>query len=88
MLHYTAMRLSAELRAVSERLPADLGVMGAAEALRLLLEVCTVRSLDDPRADAVTTNLARAADQLSTATDCIEELFAAAGDVAAIIHPG
>jgi hypothetical protein len=50
--------------------------------------VCTVRSLDDPRADAVPTNLARAADQLSTATDRIEELFAAARDVAAIIHPG
>jgi hypothetical protein len=92
LLHYTAMRLCAELQAISERLPADLGVMGAAagaaEALKLLLEVCTVRSLDDPRADAVTTNLARAADQLSTATDRIEELFAAARDVAAIIHPG
>ena len=86
------MRLPAELQAIRQRLPADLGVMaaaaGAAEALKLLLEVCTVRSLADPRADAVTTNLARAADQLSTTTDCIEELFAAARDVAAIIHPG
>jgi len=27
-----------------------------AETLKLLLEVCTVRSLDDPRAVAVTTN--------------------------------
>lgn len=92
LLHYTVMRLAAELRAVSERLPVDLGVMGAAagaaEALKLLLEVCTVRSLDDPRAGAVTTNLARAADQLGAAADRIEELFAATRDVAAIIHPG
>jgi hypothetical protein len=51
-LRYTAMRLSAELRAISEQLPVDLGVM--------LLEVCTVRSTDDPRSGAVTTNLARA----------------------------
>ena len=45
LLHYTAMRLSAELRGASERLPVDLGVMtaaaGAAQALCLLLEVCT-----------------------------------------------
>jgi len=45
--------------AISARLPVDLGVMGAAtgagEAQTLLLEVCTVRSTDDPRADAVTT---------------------------------
>jgi hypothetical protein len=54
LLHYSAMRQAAELRAVCERLPVDLGVMaaaaGAAEALKLLLEVCTVRSMDDPRA--------------------------------------
>ncbi len=55
LLHYTAMRLSAELRAISEQLPVDLGVMGAAtgQALMLLLEVCTVRSTDDPRAGVV-----------------------------------
>jgi len=29
LLHYTAMRLSWQVRAISERLPEDLGVMGA-----------------------------------------------------------
>ncbi|MGH7744909.1 MAG: hypothetical protein ACREQ5_08910 [Candidatus Dormibacteria bacterium] len=90
LLHYTAMRLAAELTAIRERLVVDLGVMGAAagagEALKLLLEVCTVRSMDDPRAGAVTTNLARAADQLSAAAGRIDALFAATRDVAAIIH--
>jgi transposase len=87
--HYTAMRLSADLRAVTERLSVDLGVMtaaaGAAQALCLLLEVCTVRSLNDPRAEAVTTNLARAVDHLDVAADHINTLFAAARDVASII---
>ena len=91
MLHYTAMRLASEVRAISERLPADLGVMGAADgaagALKLLLEVCTVRSMDDPRAAAVTANLARASDQLATAAKRIDTLFAAARDVATIISP-
>ena len=79
------------VRAVSEHLPADLGVMaaaaGAAEALKLLLEVCTVRSMDDPRTADVTTNLARASDQLSTAAEGIAALFAAARDVTTIISP-
>jgi hypothetical protein len=35
----------------------------------LLLEVCTVRSMDDPRAAAATTNLSRASDQLATAAE-------------------
>lgn len=91
LLHYTALRLAAELRVVAERLPVDLGVMGAAagaaEALRLLLEVCTVRSLDDPRAGAVTTNLSRASDQLAVAAERIDTLFAAARDVTSIISP-
>jgi hypothetical protein len=60
---------------------------GAAEALKLLLEVCTVRSMDDPRAGMVTANLARAADQLETAAGQISTLFAAARDAAAIISP-
>jgi hypothetical protein len=30
LLHYTAMRPASEVRAISERLPADLGVMGSA----------------------------------------------------------
>jgi hypothetical protein len=55
--------------------------------LKLLLEVCTVRSLDDPRADMVTTNLSRAVDQLGAAADRIDNLFAAGRDVAAIITP-
>jgi len=91
LLHYTAMRLASEVRAISERLPADLGVMGAAagaaDALKLLLEVCTVRSMDDPRAAAVTANLARASGQLATAAERIDTLFAAARDVSTIISP-
>ena len=91
LLHYTALRLAAELRIIGEHLPVDLGVMGAAagaaEALKLLLEVCTVRSMDDPRAAAVTTNLSRASDQLAVAAEQIDTLFAAAGDVASIISP-
>ena len=46
-----------------------------------------MRSLDDPRTDEVTTNLARAEDQLTLAADHIQTLFAAARDVASIIHP-
>jgi len=91
LLHYTAMRLASEVRAVSEHLPADVGVMsaavGVAEAVKLLLEVCTVRSMDDPRAAAVTANLARASDQLAAAAEGIDTLFAAARDVATIISP-
>jgi hypothetical protein len=91
LLHYTAMRLSAELRAISERLSVDLGVMGAAtgagQALTLLLEICTVRSTDDPRAGAVTTNLARAGDQLGTAAERIDTLFTACRDVVSILYP-
>jgi hypothetical protein len=89
LLHYAAMRLAADLRFISERLPVDLGVMGAvagaAEALKLLLEVCTVRSVDDPRAENITTNLARAQDQLATAGERIATLFQAGRDVAAMI---
>ncbi|MGW5153495.1 hypothetical protein [Rhodococcus koreensis] len=89
LLHYTATRLSADLRAISARLPVDLGVLGAAacaaEALTLLLEVCTIRSTDDPRADAVTTTLSRATDQLGAAADRIDMVFVADRDVAAII---
>jgi hypothetical protein len=69
----------------------DLGVMGVAtgagEVLKLLLEVCTGRSTDDPRAETVTTNLSRAADQVTTAADHIGTLFTASPDVAAIIYP-
>jgi len=89
LLHYTAMRLAADLRFISERLPVDLGVMGAAagaaEALKLLLEVCTVRSMVDPRAENITTNLARAQDQLAMAGERIATLFQAGRDVAATI---
>ncbi len=90
LLHYAAMRLAADLRFISERLPVDLGVMGAAagaaEALKLLLlEVCTVRSMDDPRAENITTNLACAQDQLATAGERIATLFQAGRDVAATI---
>jgi hypothetical protein len=60
---------------------------GAADALKLLLEVCTVRSMDDPRAGAVTTNLSRASDQLAAAAERIDTLFATTRDVAAIISP-
>jgi hypothetical protein len=89
LLHYSAMRLAGDLRFISDRLPVDLGVMGAAagsaEALKLLLEVCTVRSMDDPRSEFITTNLVRAADQLTVAAETISALFAAGRDVAASI---
>jgi hypothetical protein len=49
--------------------------------------VATVRSLEDARACEVTTNLARAEDELSLAADHIQTLFIAARDVASIIHP-
>lgn len=87
--HYAAMRLASELAAISERLEVDLGVMGAAgdasEALKLLLETATVRSLDDPRAGGVTANLAAASDHLSTAAGRIDDLFAAGRAVASHI---
>jgi hypothetical protein len=76
-------RIPALRRATSERSSAA----GAAEALKLLLEVCTVRSMDDPRAGAVTTNLARAADQLGVAAGRIDSVFAASRDVASIVSP-
>ena len=83
------MRLASDLRFISERLPVDLGVIGAAagaaEALKLLLEVCTVRSIDDPRAETITINLSRAQDQLATAAERIATLFQAGRDVAATI---
>ena len=82
LLHYAAARLSAELQLIKQRLAADRGTMAAAsragEALTLLLEVCTMPSMDDPRAGMVTTNLTRAADQLVTAADRIDGLFSAA----------
>lgn len=88
--HYTAMRLAAELGAMGQRVTADLGVLGAAggasEALKLLLEVLTVRDPEDPRAEAITTNLARAADQLESAAGQLRELFAAGRDAAAILN--
>ncbi len=74
---------------MSGNLAVHLGVMGAAagaaEALKLLLEVCTVRSVDDPRAVAVTTNPVPGVDELGTATECIDMLFAAGCAAATII---
>jgi len=89
LLHYTAMRLSSDLSFIVDRLPVDLGVIGAAadaaEALTLLLEVCTVRSTTDPRAENITINLSRAQDQLAVAAERIATLFHAFKDVAAAI---
>jgi hypothetical protein len=89
LLHYTAMRLAADLRFIAEHMPVELGVMeaaaAAAEALKLLLETTTVRSMDDPRAENITTNLARAGDQLAVAAERLSALFAAGRDVAAMI---
>jgi hypothetical protein len=82
LLHYNAMRLSSELEALHQALPIDLGIIaaanGAANALKLLLETCTVRTFSDPRAKNITTNLSRAVDQLNIAADHITGLFAAA----------
>lgn len=89
MLHYIALRLASDVGHIKDALPVDLGVMAAssaaATALSLLLETCTIRSTDDPRADSITTNLARAQDQLETAAEHIATLFAASRDVAATI---
>jgi hypothetical protein len=93
LLHYTAMRLAADLQTIADRLPVDLGVMGAAagaaQALKLLLEITTVRSMDDPRAEHLTENLARAQDELAVAADRISNLFSAGRTVTALIngHP-
>lgn len=46
-----------------------------------------MRSMDDPRSGAVTTNLSRACDQLATAAERIDTLFASARDVASILSP-
>ena len=90
LLHYAAMRLSKDLQAIADRVPVDLGVLGAAagaaQALTLLLEVTTIRSMDDPRAGHVTTNLARAGDELQVAAERLENLFAAGRSVAALIE--
>ena len=45
LLHYNAMRLSSELEALHQALPIDLGVIAAANALKLLLETCTMNLL-------------------------------------------
>lgn len=86
LLHYSALRLASELRAISDRLPVDIGVMsaasGAADALALLLEVTTVRSTADPRADRLTGNLSNAGAQLADAAARIDTLFASVRDVA------
>lgn len=93
LLHYAAMRLAKDLRVIAGRLPVDLGVMGAAagaaQALTLLLEVTTIRSMDDPRAEHLTTTLARAQDELEVAAGRLGDLFAAGRSVAALIEePG
>ena len=89
LLHYASMRLAADLQVIHRQRPLDLGVMGAAagaaQALALLLEITTVRSLDDPRAEQVTTNLARAQDELAVAHQRLVDLFAA-GRAAAVIQ--
>jgi hypothetical protein len=53
--------------------------------LKLLLEITTVRSLDDPRAGHLTENLARAQDELDIAAGRITDLFAAGRNVVALI---
>lgn len=84
LLHYSALRMAGELHAISRALPVDLGVMAAAtaaaDALAQLLEVCTVRSTLDPRAETMTARLTQAADQCDTASTRIRELFATARD--------
>jgi hypothetical protein len=44
-----------------------------------------VRSMDDPRAEDITVNLARAQDHLATSAERIAALFQAGRDVAATI---
>lgn len=59
---------------------------GASRALKLLLEVLIVRSTEDHRAEAITPNLARAADQLEAAAEGLRTLFATGRDVAMILN--
>lgn len=84
------MRLSSDLGGMQQRVATDLGVLGAAngasQALKLLLEVLTVRETADPRAEAITPNLAQAAEQLETAAEELRTLFAAGRDAAAILN--
>lgn len=81
LLHYTAMRPVSDFGGMYQRVATDLKVLGAADGashvLKLLLEVLTVRITDDPRAENITPNLARAADQLETAVEELRILFAA-----------
>ncbi len=89
LLHYSALRLAGELRTIAAALPVDLGVMaaacGAADALALLLEVCTVRSTLDPRAEHLTVRLAQAVDHLQLAAARLGDLFTASRDLAQIL---
>jgi hypothetical protein len=86
LLHYASMRLASDLRAIETRLTHDLGVMGAAseaaDAVKLLLEVCTVTQIDDPRAANIANNINRASELLSAAADRLDNLIDATADVA------
>lgn len=66
--------------------PPSRATSGASRALKLLLEVLTVRSTEDHRAEAITPNLARAADQLEVAAEGLRTLFAAGRDAATILN--
>lgn len=91
LLHYTAMRLAADLRVIYEALDVDLGVLAAAaaatDALTLLLEVTTVTSAADPRAKNVVINLDRAADLLAAAAGRVDTLLDAGRDPDTFIAP-
>ena len=92
LLHYTAMRLASEVRAISEQAAGRLGRDECGGRRRRGAEAAAggvhgAQHGRPPRAAAVTANLARASDQLATAAEGIDALFAAARDVATIISP-
>lgn len=89
LMHYTAIRLAGELSAIAERVPVELGITdaaaGAARALKLLLEICTVRRMDDPRFAHLHANLSRASVELFEAGDRLGALLSETEDAAAVL---
>lgn len=93
MMQYTAQRLGDELHAIGERLPVDIGVVGAArratQAAALLLDMTTIDNPDDPRKVAIFTYLTHAGTLLTEAADQIASLSTTISDLAALlIRPG
>lgn len=89
MLQYTAQRLADELHTIRERLPSDIGVVGAASsaalAVALLLEVTTIEDAADPHRGAVFAHLQRAGELLTEAGSQIIGLCATIGELTTLL---